>query len=852
MSDAPLELPAHLAAPAVQPEVFSVEQILGRRERKGRVEYLIKWMGYGKAFNSWEPSQNIFDHRFVEDYERAREEAVRATGGVGRGKGSRGFVWPPLDSPASLLDPHAPAGGAPPPLSRQPRPSGKRPLHASASTSADGRGEGDADQSFQAAALSEPPAPPKRWRLGDVAVQDGVHTPRIMPTGPLTKRQQTLEERGCRGAAVAAEAAVLGAVHKQPKHCSPTQLAPDTPALAGGACVPMSQHEPHVHVGTAAEPAGAASPQEACYVDLRDAAEIAEEIGSPLSPTPSSFPQLGQQQHDQQSLPPLLPQCRVPPPLPQQRVLPPPPPPSAPPAQAGPLAAFSARFPCGAPKRPSSAQCPAWMHCASAKCSNAKMPFSTCMSRKVGATAIGWHVHVRDRDGGPTRSAIVTSWDPTTGTHDLLYLGACQDGSTVDAGVCLGNARTQIDEDAHAIVTQTGGGEPHGEALLELAAAAIVSAKARPSYRFRCTCGVTFDQCSGFWSSASELVAALGREVLTQCAVCAAYVHSACTTGGVDLAAFGARTAGALCLDCTDVAVEAGCRRRTSGEAPALGPPADLDGAAQALDAVLALVDAVCAASAADSGTLGGDPLGAGNSNGAYADGQAWPQGAAGGASRGSAKQPVFTCGLCWSCASAREGPRDAKLCACIWRPDGDYTCYAVVIVSNGALTTHSEIRIAALRMGTLAAAEASADLPRLTGIVQACSAGDLAGGGLRAGARNTSDGAPRARLVSRRPVHARVHFDNGAIVWLSERQLLHCARAPRAELAYSSPSARQLSLAPSYAVVGTAPIPGCARTRMRACSLALAPTPCPVPLPLPPPPPPPVPPPPLPPAPAA
>ena len=38
---------------------YSVEKILGERVRKGKKEVLIKWKGYSKKFNSWEPIENL-------------------------------------------------------------------------------------------------------------------------------------------------------------------------------------------------------------------------------------------------------------------------------------------------------------------------------------------------------------------------------------------------------------------------------------------------------------------------------------------------------------------------------------------------------------------------------------------------------------------------------------------------------------------------------------------------------------------------------------------------------------------------------------------------------------------------
>lgn len=42
-------------------EEYEVEKILKMRTRKGRTEYLIKWVGYDDGWNTWEPEENMGD-----------------------------------------------------------------------------------------------------------------------------------------------------------------------------------------------------------------------------------------------------------------------------------------------------------------------------------------------------------------------------------------------------------------------------------------------------------------------------------------------------------------------------------------------------------------------------------------------------------------------------------------------------------------------------------------------------------------------------------------------------------------------------------------------------------------------
>lgn len=40
---------------------FSVERIIGRQIRNGKVFYLVKWENYPPSQNSWQPAENLND-----------------------------------------------------------------------------------------------------------------------------------------------------------------------------------------------------------------------------------------------------------------------------------------------------------------------------------------------------------------------------------------------------------------------------------------------------------------------------------------------------------------------------------------------------------------------------------------------------------------------------------------------------------------------------------------------------------------------------------------------------------------------------------------------------------------------
>merc|ERR1712038_230743 len=46
--------------------IFLVDEILDKREVKGKVEYLISWVGYGPNDNTWEPKDSLGNPKIID------------------------------------------------------------------------------------------------------------------------------------------------------------------------------------------------------------------------------------------------------------------------------------------------------------------------------------------------------------------------------------------------------------------------------------------------------------------------------------------------------------------------------------------------------------------------------------------------------------------------------------------------------------------------------------------------------------------------------------------------------------------------------------------------------------------
>ena len=61
----------------INDEEYEVERVIKKRVRPGKVEYLVKWLGYENCDNTWEPVTNLYCPKLIQKFERRQQRKAK-------------------------------------------------------------------------------------------------------------------------------------------------------------------------------------------------------------------------------------------------------------------------------------------------------------------------------------------------------------------------------------------------------------------------------------------------------------------------------------------------------------------------------------------------------------------------------------------------------------------------------------------------------------------------------------------------------------------------------------------------------------------------------------------------------